>query len=105
MTFVLSGLAAGLAGMIVATRTSTAGVGMGANVEFDVIAAMLLGGISVQGGEGAIWRAVVGVLLLAMIDNGLTLLHVSPTYQAIVQGGIILAAIVLDARSRRSAGA
>lgn len=101
MTFGLSGFAAGLAGMLVATRTSTASVSMGVSVEFDVIAAMLVGGISVQGGEGAIWRAVIGVLLLAMIDNGLTLLHVEPTYQNITKGGIILAALVIDARSRR----
>jgi len=100
-SFALSGMAAGIAALIVLGRTGSAGPTMGDAVLFNVVAGLLVGGISVRGGSGAIWRALVGVTLMALIDSGLTLASVDPVYQSIVQGGIIAAALVVDAHTRR----
>ncbi len=102
-TFAISGLCAGLGGMIVASRVSTGQSDVGVGIEFDVIAAVAIGGTSIFGGAGAIWRTVVGVLLLAMIQNGFNLMNVDAVYQRIVFGLIILGAVGIDAWSRRTA--
>lgn len=102
-TFVLSGLAAGLAGAILASRVATAQAETAVGLEFTVLAGIVVGGTSIQGGSGAVWRTVLGVLFIAMIDNGFTLLGLDPIYQQIVQGAIILAAVALDAWSRPAA--
>jgi ribose transport system permease protein len=65
----------------------------------------VLGGTSIYGGEGAIWRTVLGVLLLTMIGNGFNLLNVEPTYQQIFQGLIIVGAVAIDAWSRHASSA
>jgi ribose transport system permease protein len=101
-TFALSGLSAGLAGIIVSSRVATGQADAGIGVEFSVIAAVVIGGTSIYGGEGAIWRTVLGVLFLAMIGNGFNLLNINPTYQQIIQGAIIIGAVAVDAWSRRS---
>ena len=104
-TYTLSGLAAGLAGVLSASRIGTgqADANNGVNIEFQAVAAIVVGGTSIWGGEGAIWRTVVGVLLLGVIGNGFTLLSIDPVYQNIVYGGIILIAAGIDARLRRGA--
>jgi ribose transport system permease protein len=102
-TFALSGLSAGLAGIIVASRVATGQADAGIGLEFSVIAAVVIGGTSVYGGEGAIWRTVLGVLFLAMIGNGFNLMDIDPTYQQIIQGSIIVLAVGVDAWSRRIA--
>jgi ribose transport system permease protein len=100
-TFALSGLSAGIAGVVVSSRVSTGQADAGIGIEFSVIAAVVLGGTSIYGGEGAIWRSVLGVLFLAMIGNGFNLLNINPTYQQIIQGAIIVAAVAVDAWTRR----
>jgi ribose transport system permease protein len=102
-TFVISGCAAGLGGVIASSRVSTGQADATLGIELEAIAAIVIGGTSILGGAGAIWRTVLGVLLLAMIGNGFNLLHVNPTYQRIFQGLIILAAVAVDAWSRRRA--
>ncbi len=105
IAFVLSGAAAGIAGVLAASRVSTGQADAGGlDVAFDAITGVFLGGISMAGGEGAVWRAVLGVLLLALIGNGFNLLGVDATYQRIVQGAIILAAVGASswARTARS---
>ena len=102
MTFVITGFTASIAGMIAASRVSTGQADLGTGIEFDVIAAVVLGGSSILGGAGAIWRTVVGVLMLAMIRNGFNLLNFDPVYQRIVFGGIILSAVTIDAWARRT---
>ncbi len=102
-TFVLSGLAAGLAGAILASRVATAQAETAVGLEFTVLAGIVVGGTSIQGGAGAVWRTVLGVLFIAMINNGFTLLGLDPIYQQIVQGAIILAAVAVDAWSRPAA--
>ena len=65
-----------------------------------VISAIVVGGTSIYGGEGAIWRTFLGILLFAMIGNGFTLLGVNPQIQQVVQGLILLGAVGLDSISR-----
>ena len=102
--FAFSGLAGGIAGVILISRTGTAIAGDGlADVVFPAIAAVVVGGTSIQGGRGAIWRTVLGVLFLEFIRNGFNLLSVDPYYQDIIRGGIILTAVAIDALSRRTA--
>lgn len=98
--FALSGAAAALAGVIAASRVGTAQSGTGTGLELAAIATTVLGGTSIFGGEGAIWRTVLGVLLLAMIGNGFDLLSLSATYQQIVEGALIIMAVTVDAYTR-----
>jgi len=100
--FALSGVAAAMGGIILSSRVQTGQADAGANIELTVIAAVVIGGTSIFGGEGAIWRSAMGILLLTMIGNGFNLLNVNPIYQQILQGAIILFAVGLDAWSRPS---
>lgn len=100
-TFVLSGLAAGIAGVLVASRVATGQADTGEGLELTVIAAIVVGGTSINGGEGAIWRTILGILFLALIGNGMNLLSIDPRYQQLVEGTIILAAVGVDALARR----
>ena len=97
-TFVLSGLAAGLAGTLYLAKVSAAQPDAGADLALGAVAAIVVGGISITGGEGAIWRTIVGVFFLGVISNGFNLLGWNPLYQQIIQGGIILAAVAADVR-------
>jgi ribose transport system permease protein len=102
-TFAISGLSAGIAGVLVSSRVASGQADAGAGVELQAIAAVVIGGTSILGGEGAIWRTLLGVLLLGLIQNGFNLLNVDPVYQQIFYGGIIIAAVALDAWARRTA--
>jgi ribose transport system permease protein len=102
-TFAISGLSGGIAGVIIVSEVSTAQADIGnAGYTFDAITAVVLGGISILGGEGAIWRAVLGAFFLQMIRNGFNLLDVEPYYQSVFTGVILLAAVSLDAWARRA---
>jgi ribose transport system permease protein len=101
-TFAISGLSAGIAGVILASEVGTAQADANPLIEFDVITAVVLGGVSILGGEGAIWRAVLGAFFLQMISNGFNLLNVQPVYQQVFKGSILLAAVALDAWARRT---
>lgn len=101
-TFFLSGVAAGIAGVLAASHAGQAQVGVGSGLELTAIAAVAIGGTSILGGRGAIWRTVLGVLLLTLINNGLNLLGVDPAFQQVARGAIILAALGLDALARRA---
>lgn len=102
IAFAISGLSAGLGGIIVSSRVSTGQADAGANIMLTVIAAIVIGGTSIFGGEGAVWRSVLGILLLTMIGNGFNLMSINPIYQQVLQGLIILFAVGLDAWSRRA---
>lgn len=99
--FALSGFAAGLAGVLAASRTSSAQADLGTGLELSAIAAAVVGGTSILGGEGAVWRGVLGVLTLAIIGNGFDLLSIDTTYQQLVQGILILVAVAVDQLVRR----
>lgn len=101
IVFVVGGLTAGLAGTIGASRVSLGAADAGNSLLFPALAAVFVGGSSIYGGEGAIWRSVVGLYIIALMNNGFNLLNMSPLYQPIIQGTIILAAVGFDAWSRR----
>jgi ribose transport system permease protein len=94
--YVLCGLAAGLAGVLTAGRTSSGYPTAGDLAELDSIAACVIGGASLFGGRGTVVNALVGALILAVIRNGLDLLNVTPFWQEVAIGLIILAAVQLD---------
>jgi ribose transport system permease protein len=101
LTFTISGGAAALAGIIDASRVLSAqSSNGGTTLTFTVLAGIVVGGTSILGGEGAIWRTVVGVLFIALIGNGFTLLALNPLYEQITLGGILLIAVGGDAWSR-----
>ncbi len=101
--FAVSGASAGLAGILLVSRTAT-GQANAAGLDLAVlaVAGVVIGGTSILGGEGAVWRTIMGVLLLAMIGNGFNLLSVNPTYQDIIRGAIIATAVGIDAWARRT---
>ncbi len=101
IAFIISGLCAGIAGVLAASRTSSAQPDLGMDLALQAIAASVVGGTSIMGGQGAIWRAVLGVLILAMIGNGFNLLGIDTIYQQIVQGLLIVLAVGLDQLLRR----
>lgn len=96
--FVLSGLAAALAGLIIAARLGSGSSNAAVGFELEVIAAVVLGGTSLMGGRGTMVGTVLGALTIGVIGNGLILAHVSPFFTQIVTGAIILLAIWLNTR-------
>ncbi|WP_350351647.1 ABC transporter permease [Microbacterium sp. A8/3-1] len=101
VAYVLSGGAAALAAVLTAGTSLSVSATSGSGLIFDALAAILIGGNSILGGRGAIWRTIVGVLTLALISNGFNLLGVDPNYQQMVSGIIILVAVAVDAWTRR----
>lgn len=101
IAFAISGLSAALAGVMISSRVANGQADAGNGLEFSAIAAIVVGGTSIFGGEGAIWRTMVGVFFLAFISNGFNLLAVPSTYQQIFQGLIILFAVGIDVWARR----
>lgn len=102
--FMLSASAAALAGLLRASRTMSATPSDDLHFVFDVIAAIVVGGTSIAGGEGSIWRTVLGAFFIAFMINGFNLNQVDPIFQRIIQGSVILLAVALDSwsRSRRT---
>lgn len=104
MAFVISGVCAALGGVIDTARIFTAQATQGGStLTFTVLAGVVVGGTSILGGEGAIWRTVVGVLFIALIGNGFDLLDIDPLVQQIILGVILMLAVGLDAVTRRRA--
>jgi ribose transport system permease protein len=95
--FAFSGLAAGLAGAVLVSRVGSGEPTTGSELTLGSIAAVILGGTSINGGVGAIWRSLAGVFLLALIANGFNLLGTNPFYQSVVTGLVIVAAVALSA--------
>ncbi|HLX11654.1 MAG TPA: ABC transporter permease [Bacteroidota bacterium] len=101
MIYALCGFSAGIAGVLFTSRfgvgQSTAGLGY----ELDVIAAAVIGGVSLSGGRGSILGAMVGSVLMGVLRNGLVLLNVSEYWQQVAIGLVILLAVVLDRKTKR----
>ena len=95
------GLAAGLAGVLVASRLNAGYPRAGEYYELDAIAAVVVGGTSLFGGSGSVWSALAGAFFIGILNNGLNLYRVSPYEQLVVKGVVLLAAASLD-RWRRS---
>jgi ribose transport system permease protein len=103
VVFALSGGCAAIAGIIDASQTGSADASIGSTVALLAIAATVIGGTSIMGGEGAIWRAVVGALIIELIGNGFILLNINSNYESVVFGALILVAVALDQLIRRRA--
>ena len=98
--FVIMGLLAGLAGALLASRLNTAVVLAGQGVELKVITAVVLGGASLAGGAGTILGAFLGVLLMALLQNAMIIAGISPFWQLIVVGIVLLISVGLDQFAR-----
>ena len=99
--YTISGLLAGLAGVVLASR-ATAGIATtGTGYELNAIAAAVIGGISLMGGRGSIFGTVFGFMIIGVLDNGLNILNVSPFYQLIIKGVIIIGAVFIDSTLNR----
>ncbi len=94
--YAISGLLAGLGGLVITARLSSAQPTVGAGFELDAIAAVVVGGMSLSGGEGSIIRSLIGALIIGVLNNGLNLLNVDPFVQPVVKGLVILVAVGLD---------
>lgn len=99
--YTLGGLLAGAAGLIVTARLDSAQPNAGLGYELDSIAAVVIGGTSLSGGRGSVLGTVLGCLIIGVLNNGLFLLDVSPFWQQVVKGFVILAAVAIDRMSSR----
>ena len=97
MAFVVTGLCAGLAGVLLAARANSASPSVGVETNLIAIASTVIGGTSLYGGVGTIPGAVAGLLLVNILRNSLNLLGVSPYYQYLVRGVILIGVVVMDA--------
>ena len=99
--FTLSGLMAGISGVLMTARLYSAQPNAGMGYELDAIAAAALGGTSLSGGYGTITGTLIGALIIGVINNGMNLLSVPYFYQLIVKGIVILAAVCIDVQSKK----
>jgi ribose transport system permease protein len=100
-TFAIAGFAAGLASIITTSRVAVGQASAGDGLELQTIAAVVLGGTSIYGGQGAVWRSLAGVFLLALVNNGFNILDIDPFFRDLTMGLIILAAVGISAIGQR----
>jgi ribose transport system permease protein len=99
--FSINGFAAGLAAAIATSRISLGQATAGTGMELEAIAAVIIGGTSIYGGQGAVWRSIAGVFMLALISNGFNILNADPFYKDLTTGLIIVAAVGIAAIGQR----
>lgn len=96
--FIISGVFAGLAGVIISARGHSIRPDVGQGIELDVLAAVILGGTSLFGGKGKIYGVILGSLIIGVLNNGLVLLGMAPSLQLTIKGSLIIAAVALGRR-------
>lgn len=99
--YAISGVLAGLSGLMLASRVITGAPNLGQGYELDAIAAVVIGGASLMGGRGTVWGTAIGLLLIQTINNGLDLLLVPAYWQNVIKGVIIVAAVGVDVWAAR----
>jgi ribose transport system permease protein len=96
IVYMISGIVSAISALILTSRLNSAEPVAGQGYELDVIAAVVIGGTSLMGGRGGVWGTLIGALLIGVINNGMNLLGISPYFQLIVKGLIIIGAVLLD---------
>lgn len=96
IVYSLGAALAAVGGVIVTSRLDSAQPNAGISYELDAIAAVVIGGTSLNGGKGSVWGTVIGAVIIGVLNNGLVLLNVSPFWQQVVKGGVILLAVIID---------
>lgn len=96
IVYVISGICAGIVGLILSSRTGSGNPNAGMSYELDAIAATVIGGTSMSGGKGTILGTLVGALIIGILNNGLDLINVSSYVQQVVKGVIIIGAVLID---------
>ena len=96
LVYSLSGLFAGIAGLVMLARANTAQPNAGVGYEFDVITCVVLGGVSVNGGSGKMSNVIAGVLIIGVLSNGMVLMNISSYMQMVIKGIILLLAVGAD---------
>ncbi|GIN93884.1 xylose ABC transporter permease [Siminovitchia terrae] len=99
--FALNGLMAAVAGIILSARLNTGSPSAGTMMELDAIAAAVIGGTSLMGGRGRVYGAILGALIMASLDNGMSLLNIEAFWQYIVKGGILVLAVWFDVYTKK----
>lgn len=99
--YTLCGMFSGIAGVLIASRLNSAQPALGAGYELDAIAAVVIGGTSLSGGEGSILGTIIGAFIISVLTNGLRILSVPQEWQMVVTGGIVVLAVWLDILRRR----
>jgi D-xylose transport system permease protein len=100
--FTLMGLLAGVAGIVLTARVGSASADAGRMMELDAIAAAVIGGTSLLGGQGTVWGALLGALVMASLDNGMSLMNTEAFWQPIIKGLILVAAVAVDMAGRKT---
>ena len=100
--YAVSGVLAAIAGIIVTARLGSAQPTAGVGYELDAIAAVVIGGTSMAGGIGTIFGTAIGALIIGILNNALNMLQVSSYYQDVAKGIVILIAVLLDRKQRKS---
>jgi D-xylose transport system permease protein len=101
LVFTLMGFMAGIAGIVLTARVGAASSDAGRLMELDSIAASVIGGTSLMGGRGTVWGALLGALVMASIDNGMSLMNTEAFWQPIIKGAILVLAVALDMMGRK----
>lgn len=101
VVYTLAGGLAGVGGLLVTSRLDSAQPNAGTSYELDSIAAVVIGGTSLSGGRGSILGTVQGAIIIGVLNNGLVLLNVSPFWQQVVKGFVILLAVIIDKRTEK----
>ena len=96
IVYSLGAALAAVGGVIVTSRLDSAQPNAGLSYELDAIAAVVIGGTSLNGGKGSVWGTVIGAVIIGVLNNGLVLLNVSPFWQQVVKGAVILLAVIID---------
>jgi ribose transport system permease protein len=100
--YAIAGGLAAIGGLIVTSRLDSAQPNAGTSYELDSIAAVVIGGTSLSGGRGSILGTVQGAIIIGVLNNGLVLLNVSPFWQQVVKGIVILLAVIIDKANSKS---